>query len=83
MCIEHFPNRLLATAQITLDYIEELKHGALALLVDVGHCLISRDDPDVSACVQEILEAEGVHVRCNSDCISVAPHPEGVAVKAE
>jgi sugar phosphate isomerase/epimerase len=45
LCIEHFPNRLLATAQITLDYIEELKHSALALLVDVGHCLISREDP--------------------------------------
>ena len=58
------------------------RFGSEVTIVEKGPRLIGRDDPDVSACVQEFFEAEGVRVRCNSDCISVAPHEDGVAVKA-
>ncbi|TDJ78995.1 MAG: FAD-containing oxidoreductase [Planctomycetota bacterium] len=59
------------------------RFGSEVTIVERGPRLIARDDPDVSACVQEILESEGVHVRCNADCMSVAPHEEGIAVQAE
>lgn len=53
LCIEHFPGRLLPTAAGTLALLDELGHEALALLVDVGHCLISREDP------AEVIRAAG------------------------
>ena len=45
LCIEHFPGRLFPTARETLQLVDDLAHDALALLVDVGHCLISDEDP--------------------------------------
>jgi pyruvate/2-oxoglutarate dehydrogenase complex dihydrolipoamide dehydrogenase (E3) component len=34
--------------------------------------LISREDEEVSAAVKEILESEGIRIRLNAECISVA-----------
>ena len=44
LCIEHFPVRLLPTAAITLEFIRQLGHASLSLLLDVGHCLISNEE---------------------------------------
>ena len=45
VCIEHFPRRLLPTVASTLGFLRQTRHEQLALLVDVGHCLISREEP--------------------------------------
>ena len=45
LCIEHFPNRLLPTVVSTLEFLQQTGHDQLALLVDVGHCLISSEEP--------------------------------------
>ncbi len=45
LCIEAIPGRALATASATLDWLNEVGHPHLALLLDVGHCLISRENP--------------------------------------
>jgi len=45
ICIEHFPGRLVPTVQSTLELLDELDHDQLLLLIDVGHCLISREEP--------------------------------------
>ena len=45
IAIEHFPGRLLPTASSVLDWLEQVNHDALSLLIDVGHCLISGEDP--------------------------------------
>ncbi len=58
------------------------RFGSEVTVLERGPRLIARDDPDVSACVQEILESEGVDVRCGADCLSVAAHADGVAVTA-
>lgn len=44
LCIEHFPGRALPTVAETLEFLERMQHEALALLLDVGHCLISGED---------------------------------------
>jgi sugar phosphate isomerase/epimerase len=51
LCVEHTPGRALPTVAATLRWLERLVHPNLALLLDVGHCLISREDP-VAAIVQ-------------------------------
>lgn len=43
-CVEHIPGRALSTAADTLRWLTELDHSNLALLLDVGHCLITQED---------------------------------------
>lgn len=45
LCVEHIPGRALATASATLRWLNTVDHPNLALLLDVGHCLISRENP--------------------------------------
>ncbi len=51
LCVEHVPNRALASATATLKWLERLGQPDLALLLDVGHCLISGED--AAAVVQQ------------------------------
>ena len=44
LCVEHTPGRALPTVAAALSWLERLGHANLALLLDVGHCLISRED---------------------------------------
>jgi sugar phosphate isomerase/epimerase len=45
LCLEPIPGRAVATAGHMLTWLEQLAHPNLALLLDVGHCLISGEDP--------------------------------------
>ena len=45
VCVEHFPGRLVPNVKATLELLDSLGHESLLLLIDVGHCLISREDP--------------------------------------
>jgi hydroxypyruvate isomerase len=45
LCVEHTPGRALPTVAATLLWLERVGHPNLALLLDVGHCLISREHP--------------------------------------
>jgi len=44
LCIEAFPGRALATAANTLDWLKCFGDNGPALLLDVGHCLISDEN---------------------------------------
>jgi sugar phosphate isomerase/epimerase len=45
LCVEPIPGRTLASAAAALDWLAEMKHSNLRLLLDVGHCLISGEEP--------------------------------------
>jgi sugar phosphate isomerase/epimerase len=45
LCLEHLPGRALSTAAATLAWLEELNHDNLNLLLDIGHCLITAEEP--------------------------------------
>ncbi len=45
LCVEHVPGRALSDAATTLAWLEQVGHPNLALLLDVGHCLLSGEDP--------------------------------------
>jgi sugar phosphate isomerase/epimerase len=49
LCIEHFPGRALPSVQATLKWLEREQLDDVRLLLDVGHCLISDEDPAQSA----------------------------------
>jgi pyruvate/2-oxoglutarate dehydrogenase complex dihydrolipoamide dehydrogenase (E3) component len=48
--------------------------------VERGARLIAREDEEVSLQVRQILEAEGVTIRTDANCITVRPHAQGVEV---
>ena len=45
LCVEPIPGRALASATQVLAWLDEINHSHLKLLLDVGHCLISQEDP--------------------------------------
>jgi len=56
------------------------RFGARVTVVEMGPRLISHEDHEVSAAIQEILEGEGIQVRLDAQCIKVARRGSGVAV---
>jgi sugar phosphate isomerase/epimerase len=45
LCVEHFPGRALPSAQAALKWLDRMQLDDVRLLLDVGHCLISEEDP--------------------------------------
>lgn len=45
LCIEHFPGRNLPTAKNTLKFLKGVGHPNLYLLFDIGHALMSNENP--------------------------------------
>jgi pyruvate/2-oxoglutarate dehydrogenase complex dihydrolipoamide dehydrogenase (E3) component len=56
------------------------RFGASVTVIEMGARLIGREDEDVSQAVREIFEGEGITVRTGAECITLAPHANGVAV---
>ncbi|HET6977251.1 MAG TPA: FAD-containing oxidoreductase [Pyrinomonadaceae bacterium] len=56
------------------------RFGSNVTIVEMGSRLIAREDEDVSEAVREILAAEGIEIRLNAKCISVAKRDGGIAV---
>ena len=59
------------------------RFGSEVTIVDMGSRLISREDEDVSAAVQDILHKEGIAIRLNSKCIRLEQHGAGIVVGAD
>jgi sugar phosphate isomerase/epimerase len=45
LCVEHVPGRALPTAASVLDWLAALGHPNLYLLLDIGHCQITKESP--------------------------------------
>ncbi|MGH2360964.1 MAG: FAD-containing oxidoreductase [bacterium] len=56
------------------------RFGSEVTIVEMGPRLIGREDEDVSEAVRHILEAEGIQIRLNAKCISLAKHDSRIAV---
>ncbi|MFT4251831.1 MAG: FAD-containing oxidoreductase [Caulobacter sp.] len=88
MQLDVLPEHLVIVggSYIGLEFAQMYRRfGAAVTVVEMGPRLIGREDPEVSDTVREILEAEGVAFRLNSECISFAPNKtergeEGVCV---
>jgi pyruvate/2-oxoglutarate dehydrogenase complex dihydrolipoamide dehydrogenase (E3) component len=85
MEIDTLPEHLviIGGSYIGLEFAQMYRRfGSRVTVVEMGDRLIARDDADVSAEVKEILEAEGVEVRLNAECVALAKRGDGVAVTA-
>jgi pyruvate/2-oxoglutarate dehydrogenase complex dihydrolipoamide dehydrogenase (E3) component len=59
------------------------RFGSEVTIVEMGPRLIGREDEDVSEAVQKILESEGIQIRLNAKCISLAAREGRIAVQME
>ena len=53
------------------------RFGSEVTIVEKSARLVPREDEDVSAAIAEILEAEGIQLRLNSECISFTRRDDG------
>ena len=84
MDVDFLPEHLviIGGSYIGLEFGQMYRRfGSEVTIVEMGPRLIGREDEDVSETVREILEAEGVQVRLNAKCLSLAKRNNGIAVR--
>jgi pyruvate/2-oxoglutarate dehydrogenase complex dihydrolipoamide dehydrogenase (E3) component len=83
MDVDFLPEHLviIGGSYIGLEFGQMYRRfGSHVTIVEMGPRLIGREDEDISETVREILEAEGIQVRLNAKCISLAKRNNGTAV---
>ena len=83
MELDELPEHLVivGASYIGLEFAQMFRRfGSEVTVVERGTRPIARDDEDVSECVREVLEREGVRFRFGADCINLSPEGSGVRV---
>jgi pyruvate/2-oxoglutarate dehydrogenase complex dihydrolipoamide dehydrogenase (E3) component len=85
MELETVPPHLVIVggSYIGLEFAQMMRRfGAEVTVVERSARLLPREDEDVSDGIRAILEAEGVRFELGAECLSLAPHADGIAVGA-
>src|SRR5213593_1103842 len=75
MDVDFVPDHLIVVggSYVGLEFAQMYRRfGSEVTVIEMGPRLIGREDEDVSESVREILEAEGIHIRLNAKCVSMA-----------
>ena len=86
LALDRVPRHLVVVggSYVGLEFAQMYRRfGAEVTVVEMAPRLVAREDEDVSAEVRGILEREGIAVRTNATCISLARHEQGVAVSVD
>jgi pyruvate/2-oxoglutarate dehydrogenase complex dihydrolipoamide dehydrogenase (E3) component len=84
--LEEVPHHLIIVggSYIGLEFAQIYRRlGAQVTVIEQGPRLIARDDPDISEAVREVLEAEGIDVRLDAECIGFARYADGIMATVE
>lgn len=83
MDVDFLPEHLVIVggSYVGLEFAQMYRRfGSEVTIVEMGPRLIGREDEDISGAVREILELEGVRIRLNAKCISLAQRGGQIAV---
>ena len=83
MHVDFLPEHLVIVggSYIGLEFAQMYRRfGSKVTVIEMGPRLIGREDDDVSAAIQAILEAEGIAFRLNAKCVALARGGDGVVV---
>jgi pyruvate/2-oxoglutarate dehydrogenase complex dihydrolipoamide dehydrogenase (E3) component len=83
MDVDFVPEHLIVVggSYIGLEFGQAFRRfGSRVTVVEMAPRLIAREDEDVSAAVKEFLEAEGVEVRLDAECLTVKKTENGVEI---
>jgi len=81
--LDHLPEHLIIVggSYVGLEFAQMYRRfGAEVTVVEKSERLIGREDVEISEAIREILVGEGINVRTDAECISLAPHARGVEV---
>ena len=83
MDVDSLPEHLviIGGSYIGLEFAQMYRRfGSRVTVIEKGPRITAREDEDVSAAIQGILEAEGVLFKLNAKCMKVGKRGDGVAV---
>jgi pyruvate/2-oxoglutarate dehydrogenase complex dihydrolipoamide dehydrogenase (E3) component len=83
LALDRLPEHLVVVggSYVGLEFAQMYRRfGARVTIVERQGRLIPTEDDEVSDCIRQILEGEGIAVRTSAECIRLAPHGDGVAV---
>lgn len=86
MEVDFLPAHLIIVggSYVGLEFAQMYRRfGSRVTVVEKADRIIAREDEDVSATVQEILEGEGIAFRLEAECLAVEERTGGVAVQLE
>lgn len=86
MDVDYLPEHLVIVggSYIGLEFGQMYRRfGSQVTIIERGSRLIKREDEDVSAEAKNILENEGINIRCGADCVAVEKRGEQIAVKVD
>ncbi|HXX12105.1 MAG TPA: FAD-containing oxidoreductase [Burkholderiales bacterium] len=83
MDVDFLPEHLLVIggSYVGLEFGQMYRRfGSRVTIIEMGPRLIGREDEDVSRAVHEILQQEGIGLRLDAECLSLARDRSGIAV---
>jgi pyruvate/2-oxoglutarate dehydrogenase complex dihydrolipoamide dehydrogenase (E3) component len=86
MEVDFLPRHLVIVggSYIGLEFGQMFRRfGSEVTVIEKAPRLISREDEDVSAGIKEILEAEGINIRLNAECIAVSKRGDDIVARAQ
>jgi len=86
MEVDFLPEHLVIVggSYIGLEFAQMYRRfGSRVTVIEMADRPIAREDEDVSLAIKEILENEGVALRLNAECITLAKREDGIAVSVE
>ncbi len=86
LALETLPRHLVVIGggPVGLEFAQMYRRfGSEVTVIEARPRLLAHEDEDVSKAVQDVLEGDGVRVRCSAECISLAPSLDGVTVTVD
>jgi pyruvate/2-oxoglutarate dehydrogenase complex dihydrolipoamide dehydrogenase (E3) component len=86
MEVDFLPRHLIIAggSYIGLEFGQMFRRfGSEVTILEMSPRLIKHEDEDVSAAVQEILEAEGIHIQLNATCLGAAKRGDDIGVRVD
>ena len=83
LALDEVPEHLIVVGggYVGLEFAQMFRRfGAKVTIIEKGPRLVGREDEDVSDAIREIFTREGIAILTGAECISFAPHHEGVSV---
>jgi pyruvate/2-oxoglutarate dehydrogenase complex dihydrolipoamide dehydrogenase (E3) component len=86
MAVDFLPKHLIVVggSYVGLEFGQMFRRfGSQVTIIEKNPRLVSREDEDISTAIQGILEAEGIALRLNANCISFSRNDAGVAARVD
>jgi pyruvate/2-oxoglutarate dehydrogenase complex dihydrolipoamide dehydrogenase (E3) component len=84
--VDFLPRHLVIVggSYVGLEFAQMFRRfGSEVTIIEKNSRLIEREDEDVSACIKEILQGEGIQIRLNANCIAVSKQGDAVVARAD